>query len=237
VRDADALLALDALEHAYVALVGALELPAPAADGALGGDDSLDAYLVTEGDDPVGVDHDEPSAWGFDRASGFCRLLAGDRTFWPRAATLCVAEAIALGLDPAATPHLRRAFATALWWSVGQPTALDVEAIAEFQRQPEQGALQRERNATSEGAALLFEHLEHTLGASGIGTLATALLAASGQRSTFERPEWNNEPDVVDVLRAVGPVTRRITTRSLKSTTIVSPSPRATATANSVKRF
>jgi len=196
----DALRALEAVEQAYVRLVDALGLPPPRSDHGLGGSAGLDVYLSPSGDE-VEVDYDEPALFGFDRASAFCRLRAGAEPLLARAATLCVGEAIALALDPAETPHLRRAFATALWWIVGSPTVLDLEAVAEVQLQPERAMVRNARDDGSEGAALLFEYLESTRGVAEPGVLSAALLSASGQRSRFDEPEWENEPDLMDVVR------------------------------------
>ena len=196
-----ALAALEAVESAYERLVDALGLPAPLADHGLGGSDGLDVYLGGDPGDEVLVEHDEPELSGFDRASAFCRLPAQDGVLLARAATLCVGEAIALALDAGETPHLRRAFATELWWIIGSPTVFDLEAIAELQLRPERAVVRGARDLASEGAALLFEYLETTRGVAEPGVLSAALLAASGQHTTFDEPEWNNEPDLMDVVR------------------------------------
>ncbi|HEV8245676.1 MAG TPA: hypothetical protein VGP93_07905, partial [Polyangiaceae bacterium] len=170
----------------------------------LGGDDGLDAYLTRSerAAELVRVGYDQPKLGGFDRASAFCELAAqGEGPLLERSATLCLGEAIALGLDPAETPHVRRAFATALWWFVGEPTVLDLEAVDDVQSHPERAIARRERDRASEGAALLFEYLESTRGVSDTGVLSTALLAASGQKTDPALPTWNNEPDYVDVMR------------------------------------
>lgn len=117
-----------------------------------------------------------------------------------RAATLCVAEAIALRLDPAETPHTRRAFATGIWWTVGLPTSLDVEAVDRVQRAPHRAVMDRELSWTSEGSAIWFEYLEASLGAASPGVLSTALLSASAQVTPAGAAEWHNEPDTYDVL-------------------------------------
>jgi hypothetical protein len=193
VTDKDALAALDAVERAYEALVDALGLPAPLSP--------LDVFLSSDLGEPVQVEYDPPALTGFDRATAFCRLRPAREPLLARAATLCVGEAIALALDPGETPHLRRAFATALWWIVGTPTVLDLEAVAELELRPERAVLRQARDQNSEGAALFFEYLEATRGVAEPGVLAAALFAASGQRTSFDEPEWDNEPDLVDVLR------------------------------------
>ncbi len=200
---AAALAALDALERAYERLVLVLGLPAPLPDERRGGSDALDVYLVAadQGEEPLRVEYDPPELGGFDRASGFCMLAASAGPLLERAATQCIGEAIALRLDAAETPHVRRAFATALWWFVGAPTVLDFEAIDELQSHPERSIARRDRDATSEGAALWFEYLESTRGIGDAGVLSAALLSASAQKTKPDSPTWNNEPDYVDVVR------------------------------------
>src|SRR6185503_12536612 len=121
-----ALGALDALESAYEKLVFALGLPAPLPDDGRGGSDALDLYLApsdrtARGFERVHVFAEPRRPGGFDSAPGFCVVAADPDVLAERAATLCVGEALALRLDPAETPHTRRAFATELWWLVGAP--------------------------------------------------------------------------------------------------------------------
>lgn len=196
---ATALAALAALVDAYERLVLALGLPSPLADHARGGSDALDAYLVGPGD-PVRVHADPPESGLFSRAPGFCRLPVGDPALLRRSASLCLGEAVALSLDASEPPHLRRAFATFLWWVSGEPTALDVEAVDRVQRSPELAIAEPELGPRSEGAALFFEYLDRALGAAGPAELAASLFAAAAS----PRPagsEYDNEPDVFDVLR------------------------------------
>ncbi len=202
VSGAATLAALDAAELAYERLVVVLGLPAPLPDQA-GGSNALDLYLAPPdpNGEPVRVRQEGLELGTFDRSAAFCELLESDGVLLERAATLCLGEAMALRLDAAETPHVRRAFATSLWWSVGTPTTLDYEAIAEVQAHPERAILRRERNAGSEGAALLFEYLEHTRAEGEPGTLAAALLSASAQKTAPGAFRFDNEPDYVDVLR------------------------------------
>ncbi|HEX6766817.1 MAG TPA: hypothetical protein VF103_15085 [Polyangiaceae bacterium] len=198
--------ALDALERSFEKLVGALGLPEPLRDDGLGGSDALDLYLVpsdrtARGFERVSVIADPRRLGGFDSAPGFCVVSADTGTLLERAATLCLGEAIALRLDPGETPHTRRAFATELWWIVGAPTSLDVEAVDAVQRAPWRAVVERDLSARSEGAALFFEYLETSLGTSSPGMLSAALLSASAQVTPPEAPVWHNEPDSFDVLR------------------------------------
>lgn len=199
-NDGGALAALDALEQAYERIVLALGLPEPLPDGLLGGSAALDAYLVPA-DRAFSSSADPPLAGPFARASTFCRLPATrDPFLMQRAATLCVAEAVANALDSAETPGLRRGFGTFLWWVTGLPTALDFEAIDDVQRHPERPIAGRELSEQSEGSALFFEYLEHALGVAGPADLAASLFAAAAS----PRPaglHYDNEPDLFDVLR------------------------------------
>ncbi len=200
-----ALDALDGLERAYEKLVFALALPAPLGDGGRGGSDALDLYLVpsdrtTRTFERVRVFADARRFGGFDAAPGFCIASAETGALAERAATLCVGEAIALALDPAETPHTRRAFATELWWLTGAPTSIDFEAVNAVQDQPVRALAERELSVRSEGSAMFFDFLELSLGVGSPGTLSAALLSASGQVTPPESAVWHNEPDAFDVL-------------------------------------
>lgn len=192
--------ALQALETAYQRLVWAMRLPAPRDDSG-GGGPELDLYLRAGGKPQIVVEHDAPATTRFDRASAFCVLSAAERALAERAASLCVGEAIAWGLDASATPHVKRAYATHLWLIAGHPTAHDVEAIDDLQANPQLALVTRERSKLSEGAAIWFEHLDASLGRAHAGVLATALIAAGGEKTAPQLWQWDNEPDVLDVLR------------------------------------
>lgn len=203
--NAGALAALDAAELAYERLVVVLGLPAPLSD-LEGGSPALDLYLVpprpnADPVDPVQVFAEPLELGPFDRSAAFCELTESEGALLERAATICLGEAIALRLDAGETPHARRAFATELWWIVGAPTALDVEAIAEVQAHPERSMLRRERTPASEGAALFFEYLERTRATGEPGALSAALFSASAQKTPPGAVTFDNEPDHVDVLR------------------------------------
>jgi hypothetical protein len=197
---------LDALEQAYERLVRVLGLPAPLPDDGRGGSDALDLYLVpsdrtARAFERVHTVTEARRFGGFDTAPGYCVAAADAGVLAERAATLCVGEAIALRLDPGETPHLRRAFATELWWLVGAPTNFDFEAVDAVQRVPWRALGERELSPRSEGSALFFDYLESSLGAGSPGTLSAALLSASAQVTPPEAATWHNEPDAFDVLR------------------------------------
>lgn len=201
--------ALAALEDAFDKLVLALRLPAPLADQGAGGSDSLDLYLIPpdraspayERVHVANAGGTASSLAGFDRAAAFCTAMADGGALLERAAALCVGEAIALRLDPAETPHTRRAFATALWWTIGAPTSADFEALHAVQSAPQLALATSELGPTSEGSAVFFSFLEQKLGAGDPGSLATSLFSASVQRLEPTAASWQNEPDTFDVIR------------------------------------
>jgi len=193
--------ALAALEVAHARLVRVLGLPPPRADHGAGGSDALDLYLTATpgGDLVVGS---EPDVLGdFDRAAGFCVLGETGPSLLERAATLCLGESIALGLDPAETPFLRRAFAEHLWLSTGRVTSLDFESFDTLQAHPELPPAARDRSPLSEAGALLFEYLDDRRGFGDAGDLATGLFSVSVGKTAPRSWLWDNWPDVFDVLR------------------------------------
>jgi hypothetical protein len=199
VSGAQALQALDALELAYERVVEALALPAPLADDGHGGSDALDWYLDSDKTELVS----EPDAVRFDTlasAAAFCVGNAIDPWLMQRDATLCVGEAIAKRLDPAETPALQRAFASELWWLTGRVTALDVQAVDDAQAHPERALAARsaEPNAS---ATLLLDFMELARSSQGSGGLIASLFSASAGTHASGAFEWNDAPDVFDVLR------------------------------------
>ena len=192
--------ALGALERAYERLVWALRLPAPEADLGKGGSDALDLYLLGD-KSPLDVKTEGLRLGAFDRASAFCTTGELDGALLERAATQCVGEAIARRLDAGESPHLQRAFATALFWLIGQPTALDVQAIDDVQSHPELAIARGKRSRSSDGAALFFQYLEEARSESDTGILSTSLLAAAASKTPASAASYANEPDFFDVLR------------------------------------
>lgn len=198
--------ALASFEHAYRTLTRGLELPPPLRDFD-GGGPELDLYLTSPertapGFARVHVFPDAVRDAGFDRSSAFCTAMADDdRALVARAAALCVGEAIALRLDAAETPDVRRAFATELSWLAAPPTSLDFEAVSEVQAHPGRAIAARDLSPASEGRALFLEYLETKLGTGAPGELSTALFAASAQTTPPSAHTWHNEPDWFDVVR------------------------------------
>lgn len=192
---------LAAAERAMDTLVLALDLPAPAADGNGGGSPALDLYL-TPGTPGLEVVTDAVRFDRFDSAGAYCLVGSAERFGFDRVATFCVAEAIGVRLDPAATPHVRRAYATHLWWATGSPTEDDLLAVSTVQASPERAIVGSGLGRDSEGSALLFEYLEARWAPTAPGELSTTVLALSGSHTSPGAWRWRNEPDLLDVLRA-----------------------------------
>ena len=190
---------LTALEDARALLVGALGLPAPLEDPGLGPTSGLDLYLLQEGPSDLAVVPD-PRRRSADRSSAHCRARPS-REEHRRQASLCVGEALLLGLDAAETPYYRRAIAAYLWNSVGRPTNADLEAIDTLQANPQLGVAGRDLAAESAGAALFFHYVDQRLGLGRPGTLPAALVQLSRAHTLAGQPQWGNEPDLIDVLR------------------------------------
>lgn len=190
--------ALNALEVAYERLVLALRLPAPLGDGVAGGDGALDLYLVEEGPTEALL---EPGPVGTsDRSPVFCVTSASVQPEIQRAATRCVAEAIAARLDAAETPGVRRAYGLHLWLAVGEPAPSDFATIEAAQVHPEVAPI-GESLANDGAAALFLDTLDTVHGVSGPGTLTTSMLALSAGHSPPGALTWDNEPDFFDVVR------------------------------------
>lgn len=200
VPELTALRALTALERAMQRLVWGLGLPMPLLDAGDGPDAALDLYL-TPGTEGLRV-LPSPKLGRFDRASAFCVVGAEHTSGLDRITTLCVAEAVALRLDAAATPHVRRAYATHVWWAVGSPSGADLAAVARIQKRPQLATISSLLTPFSEGAGLLFEYLESRFLPSSPAVLATSLLGVSGGRTPPGAWRFRNEPDLMDVLRA-----------------------------------
>jgi hypothetical protein len=197
---AQALLALGALELAYERVVVALKLPAPLPDDGHGGSDALDWYLTGQSRELV-TERDALGLDTLDRAAAFCISGASDdQLSLERSATLCLGEALAKRLDPGETPGIQRALANELWWLTGSIGSLDVQAVDDAQAQPERALAARSAEPNA-AATLLFEFLESARSVQAAGGLVTSLMSAAASSSASSSFEWNNEPDVFDVLR------------------------------------
>jgi hypothetical protein len=187
-----ALRALRALELAFERVVLAANLPAPLPDDGHGGSDALDWYLTGENPE-LAAERDALGSGSLDRAAAFCVSGAlDDALSLERNATLCVGEAIAKRLDPGEVPAIQRAFANELWWLTGSIGSLDVQAVDDAQAHPERAIATRSAEPNA-AATLVLEFLE--------SALVTSLLSAAASSTKGGAFEWNNEPDVFDVLR------------------------------------
>jgi len=200
ITGAQAVRALQALELAYERIVLALSLPAPLADDGHGGSDALDWYLSGESHELVS-ERDALGLGALDRAAAFCVSAASDDALsLERSAALCVGEAIAKRLDPGEVPAIQRAYASELWWLTGSIGSLDVQMVDDSQAHPERALVARSA-ASSAAATLLFDFLESARSSQASGGLVTSLLSAAVSTTPAGAFEWNNEPDVFDVLR------------------------------------
>jgi hypothetical protein len=196
---ADALLAL---EQAYERIVLSLRLPALLGDGGAGGTDALDWYLAAA---PAELTATEEALLPgrMDAAPAFCRSGTASGALLERQAALCIGGALASTLDAGESPSTRQALALELWWITGSKTTLDVQAIDDAQRHPEQSlAEDREpREANSSRFALLLDMLETTRSAASPGVLSASMLSAAASRTPPAASAFDDEPDVFDVLR------------------------------------
>lgn len=205
-KPSDVLESLDALELAYSRTVVAMGLAPPRR--AIGASSArltvlLDDSRAVEEREAVSVQAVPVALGSFDAASAVCHLRGGlHGGALERAATICVGESLALGLDPGMSHHLRRAYATHLWWAVGGARLEDAAAVGLFQLAPEVAVFGAERTPSSEGAALLFEFLDVQGSRPWSCELSTALVSRAGSRTRPSASRWNNEPDIVDVVRS-----------------------------------
>lgn len=197
---ARALAWLGLLEAAHARLVWVMGLPAPISDVARGGSAALDFYVSGSEELTVSPDAKEPSRVG-DHAPGFCVAGAMEAPS-ARAATFCVAEAIALRLDASETPFSRRALATSLWFATSPLGPDDIARIDDVQAHPERAIIARERSPLAEGAALFPAFLGNAREAALGADTALATFALSGWGGSDAGFRYVNEPDTLDVLRA-----------------------------------
>jgi hypothetical protein len=75
-----------------------------------------------------------------------------------------------------------------------------VQLVDDAQAHPERALAARSSESSSAGT-LLFDYLESARSSQAPGTLLTSLLSAGASSTQGGSFEWNNEPDVFDVLR------------------------------------
>ncbi|HYP89286.1 MAG TPA: hypothetical protein VEQ59_14060 [Polyangiaceae bacterium] len=193
--------ALAALERAYEREVLALRLPAPLIDRDRGGSDALDWYLSSAPAE-LTASQDALLAGHLDAAPVFCESGASRGALLERQAAFCVGEALASSFDAGESPDARHAFALELWWISGVKTSLDVQAVDDAQRHPEDAlAFDAQRGGAVGRLALLLEMLETTRSVAAPGVLSASMFSAAAGRTPPSAAYFDNEPDVFDVLR------------------------------------
>lgn len=186
-------------ERSYDRLVHILQLPRPLPDLGLGPSAGLDLYW-DESSSPrpqvqVFADIKRGSE---DRASAFCRVTS-NALHSQHFTTLCVAEALLLGVNAGATPHLRHSIALYLasLWGL---TSRELSEIDDLQSNPQLSLIARDTDAHTSHLWPLIAFLDAHLGTSP-GALPIALLQQSRNSSKPGAIEWQNEPDALEVLR------------------------------------
>lgn len=188
------------LERAYVDWTYIAKRPPPVGDLALGGGPQLDVYLQAQ-PEPLAVERDAPRL-ASAQSSGFCTLDVN--TIDASWLTLCIAEVASLGIDAAVGDGLRRGWARhQIAHLLGTIDATSFAAVDKAQANPQAPPVTREYSPRSDASALFWHHLDANLGVSAHGDLPLAMLTlARRQELEFEaHPEWNDSPDVFDVLR------------------------------------
>ena len=198
----------ESLQRAYDDLFLVRGLPAPLADGVLGGGSELDVYLVggeqsggktgALGEPALRVLKDPPRL-STDQTSGACVVasaFASDST-----AVRCLGNLLALRLDAAETPALRDGYAEYLSWLTVGTDAQGLATIDDAQANPQLNVTARERDTLTRASALWWSYLDSSLAAGTAGVLPTAVLSLSRTTTRDAHPQWHNDPDAFDVLR------------------------------------
>jgi hypothetical protein len=190
---------VQALEQARVRWVGALGLPPPLSDAGLGPTPGLDLYLLPGAPLDVAVAAD-PARSQRDQRSAFCRARPS-RVELSRQVALCVLEAVLMGVDAAETPFTRRAIAAYVWSLAGPVSPRDLVAYDRLQSNPQLSVLAREAAPEAAAGALFFAHVDARLGSAERGLLPVAMAMLARGQTAPGALRWNDEPDVIDVLR------------------------------------
>src|SRR5262249_12279328 len=147
---------------------------------------------------------DDPSPGALDRASAFALLRAdlGEgclrRNFLARA----WASAIGWRVDAGEDPVLRESVAAYLAELAEPCGAVTTDLVDDFQAPPERSIAA----AGDAGPAVAMAwpwYLDVALGSGSPGALPFALAVIGAQRTPIGSWEWENEPDLFDVLRGV----------------------------------
>ena len=188
---------LRTMSQAFRSLIFGLGLPAPQTDTILGGGPELDIYLSNQSNS-LAVRADG-QGYAPDTSSGHCVLPAQSATL--ASAAQCVGEAIALGLDAAEAPSIRSAYGAYVALLTQGPSTQFLQQVDDAQANPQLALLRRESTGRDRAGALFFAYAEAQLGLGKPGELATALLQLSRSTQSKHALRYNNEPDLMDVLR------------------------------------
>jgi hypothetical protein len=184
-------------------------LPRPLHDGVLGSSPSFDVYLVAPSAPALegaweATARDDPSPGGLDRASAFALLRADVGQGCLRRNLLARAWASAIGwrVDAGETPAARESAAAYLAELVEPCGAATTDLVDDFQAHPERSLASPGDSGPAAAMAWPW-YLDVALGSSSPGVLPVALAVIGGQRTPIGSWEWQNEPDLFDVLRGV----------------------------------
>lgn len=188
--------AFEALELARDALFAAgWGVPLP--DGGRGGTMGFDLYLV---DEPLGA---KAATDGLDRtgtldAALTYALVGADEVDLEACVIDAYAQAISLGLDPAESERVRRAFAAWLTYRITSRAGCE-DALEAWQREPEAGPFDDALHGGA-GGALFLELLDERSG--GDGSFPRELHQLMRQR-TWEGEGLRASPDVWESIEAI----------------------------------
>jgi hypothetical protein len=142
----------------------------------------------------------DPAALDTDRTSAFCTHWGASLS--AEAAALCVAGALAARLDAAESPALADAYAAFVAARVSATSETLDAALRLAQDNPQIGVFGRLATELTPAAAAGFGFIESSLGVTEPVVLPTALFTLSRSLTADAHPEWNNEPDIFDVVRS-----------------------------------
>jgi len=167
-----------------------------------------DVYLVPESvaepmQGPETLADLVPSSDGWDRASAFTILPEPPRPTCAIDFQLVesVGKAIALGFDAGAEASALSMFGSYMATVIAPCPALEAGAVDDFQAHPERSFASMAPDSP-DGALLFPWFLDDAIGVGGPGRAMLGLIAIASQRTPVGSWEWNNEPDVFDILRA-----------------------------------
>jgi hypothetical protein len=197
------------LEGAARALIDAIGAPPPLPDDRLGGGPAFDLYLVRPelvASEPAGVmaARDDALPGPFDRTSAF-GLVRSDLPAGcvrQNLVSRTLAAAIQWGLDAGEDPGVRAAIAAYLAELVAPCGQVTSALIDDFQTHPERALFSRGPAADPAVAVAFPWYLDSALGRSLPGSVPLGFAAIGTQATPPDSALWNNEPDLLDVLRA-----------------------------------